>query len=183
MKNTIRNLIVGTGILVLLTHTASAQWVQIDNNRFRGFTEMCLAASNGNIFAGTLGGGVFRSTENDTSWTETLLYYASCFAVSGSNIFAGGFGVFLSTDSGTSWTLVDSGLTYKSVHSLASNGSNIFAGTWGRGVFLSINNGKSWTAVNSGLTNDSVFSLAASGGSIFASTTSSVYHSSNNGAT
>ena len=183
MKNTIRNLIVATGLLVLLTHTVIAQWVQIDHNRFVGATEMCLAASNGNIFAGTLGGGVFRSTENDTSWTETPLYYANCFAVSGSNIFAGGFGVFLSIDSGTSWTLVDSGLTYKSVHSLAANGSNIFAGTWGRGVFLSINNGTSWTAVNSGLTNDSVFSLAASGSSIFASTTSSVYHSSNNGAT
>ena len=184
MKNTIRNLIVATGILVLLTHTVSAQWVQIDHNRFTFATEMCLAASNGNIFAGVPGGGgVFRCAENDTNWTSLTFYSASCFAVSGSNIFAGGFGVFLSTDSGTSWTLVDSGLTYKSVHSLAASNGNIFAGTWGRGVFLSINNGTSWTAVNSGLTNDSVFSLAASGSSIFASTTSSVYHSSNNGAT
>ena len=193
MKNTIRNLIVATGILVLLTHTVSAQWVQIDHNRFIGASEMCLAVSNGNIFAGSIGlVGVFRCTENDTNWTavDSGLWnrYIQSFAVSGTNIFAGtyqGGGVFLSTNNGTSWTLVDSGLTYKSVHSLAASGSNIFAGTDNGKVFLSTNNGTSWTEADSGLfTGAPVYSFAMSGGNVFAGTYGmGVYRSSNNGAT
>jgi ligand-binding sensor domain-containing protein len=91
--------------------------------------------------------------------------------VSGSNIFAGtyGGGVFLSTNNGTSWTAVNSGLKDSSVRCLATSGSNIFAGT-DSGVFLSTNNGTSWTAVNSGLPNADVNCLAVSGGNIFAGT-------------
>ena len=51
--------------------------------------------------------------------------------MSGSNIFAGTYddGVFLSTNNGTSWTAVNSGLTDLDVYSLAVSGSTIFAGT------------------------------------------------------
>ncbi|MHB8853130.1 MAG: WD40/YVTN/BNR-like repeat-containing protein [Ignavibacteriaceae bacterium] len=67
----------------------------------------------------------------------------TCFAVIGTNLFAGsnGKGIFLSTNDGTSWTAVDSGLTDTEVRALAVSGTNIFAGTWGSGVFLSTNNG------------------------------------------
>ena len=62
-------------------------------------------------------------------------------------------GVFLSTNNGTSWTAVNTGLTNTYVYALAVSGTNLFAGTYGGGVFLSTNNGTSWTAVNTGLTN------------------------------
>jgi hypothetical protein len=56
--------------------------------------------------------------------------------VSGSNLFAGtNGGVFLSTNNGTSWTAVNTGLTSTIVLSLAINGSNLFAGTAGGGVW------------------------------------------------
>jgi hypothetical protein len=94
--------------------------------------------------------------------------------VNGSNIFAGtAAGVYLSTDSGTSWAAVNSGLTNTNiaVQSLAVSGSNIFAATFYSGVFLSTNNGTSWTAVNTGLpANTMVYSLAVSGSNIFAGT-------------
>ncbi|MGH7452562.1 MAG: regulator, partial [bacterium] len=47
--------------------------------------------------------------------------YIQCFAVSGSNLFAGtnGGGVFLSTNNGTSWTAVNTGLTNRYVNALA----------------------------------------------------------------
>jgi hypothetical protein len=50
-------------------------------------------------------------------------------AVSGTNLFAGTEenGVFLSTNSGTSWTAV--GLANSLVHSLVVNGTTLFAGT------------------------------------------------------
>ncbi|MGH7600078.1 MAG: regulator, partial [bacterium] len=49
--------------------------------------------------------------------------YILCFAVNGSNLFAGTFGggVFLSTNNGTNWTAVNTGLTNTVVRSLAVN--------------------------------------------------------------
>ena len=124
-------------------------------------------------------------------WVQTSGPYCglvSCLAVSGTNLFAGtgtdldapcDGGVFLSTNNGTSWTEVNSGLTNSDVLSLAVGGTNLFAGTWG-GVFLSTNNGTSWTAI--GLTNSDVFSLAVSGTNLFAGTRGGgVFLSTNNG--
>ena len=68
----------------------------------------------------------------------------------GTKIFAGGNGIFVSTNIGTSWTEVDSGLTEKYVVSLAVSGTNLFAKTTS-GVFLSTNNGTSWSEVSNGL--------------------------------
>ena len=99
-----------------------------------------------------------------------------------------GGGVFLSTNNGTSWTAVNTGLTNTFVSSLAVSGTNLFAGTGadfggpgGDGVFLSTNNGTSWTAVNTGLTNTVVLALAVSGTNLFAGTDGGVFLSTNNG--
>jgi len=61
----------------------------------------------------------------------------TCLAVNGSNLFAGGSGggVFLSTNNGTSWTAVNTGLTNTIVGSLAVSDSNLFAGTHDGGVW------------------------------------------------
>jgi hypothetical protein len=103
--------------------------------------------------------------------------------VSGTNLFAGtyGGGVFLSTNNGTNWTAVNTGLTNTNVYALALNGTNLFAGTLG-GVFLSTNNGTSWAQVNSGLTNTGVYALASYGSTVFAGTNGGgVFLSTNNG--
>ena len=107
----------------------------------------------------------------------------NCFAVSGTHLFAGTWsGVFRSTNNGTSWTRVNSGLTHTYVLALAVSDTNIFAGTLGGGAFRSTNNGTSWTAVNSGLTDSNVYSLAVERTSVFAGTWGKgVFHSSNNG--
>jgi hypothetical protein len=109
--------------------------------------------------------------------------YVRALAVSGTNLFAGTdyVGVFLSTDNGTSWTEVNTGLTNTYVRAFAVSGTNLFAGTDGGGVFLSTNNGTSWTAVNTGLTNTTVWSLAVSGTNLFAGTYGGVFLSANNG--
>ncbi|MCX6145244.1 MAG: T9SS type A sorting domain-containing protein [Ignavibacteriales bacterium] len=118
-------------------------------------------------------------------WLQTNGPYGgkvNCFTVSGTNLFAGTYGgVFLSTNNGTSWTAVNTGLN-TSVLSLAVSGTNLFAGTSGGGVFHSTNNGTSWTAVNTGLTNTYVFALAISGANLFAGTSGGgVFLSTNNG--
>jgi len=96
--------------------------------------------------------------------------FVYALAVSGTNIFAGtNDGVYLSTNNGTSWTEVDSGLTYTYVQALAVSGTNLFAGT-DAGVFLSTNNGTSWKEASTGLTNTYVNALAVSGMNLFAGT-------------
>jgi len=89
--------------------------------------------------------------------------------------------VFLSTNNGTSWTAVNTGLTYPLVNALAVSGTNLFAGTGRDGVFLSTNNGTSWIAVNTGLTNLYVYAFAVSGTNLFAGTFGGVFLSTNNG--
>ena len=90
----------------------------------------------------------------------------------GSNLFAGtsGHGVFLSTNSGTSWTAVNSGLSNLNLTSLAVSGTKLYAATSGGGIFFSANNGTSWSAENPGLTNLVVEALAANGTDLFAGT-------------
>jgi hypothetical protein len=152
-----------------------AQWVQ--TNGPYGAEIRCLAVSGTNLFAGTNGEGVFRSTDNGNSWTVSGLTNRSVYALAvlDNNLFAGTLdGVFLSTDNGTSWTRVGyeyTGLKYTSVRAFAISGTNIFAGTGGGGVFLSTNSGLSWAPA--GLTHVNVRSLAVNGTNIFAGTNGS----------
>src|SRR5271157_4520991 len=77
----------------------------------------------------------------NAQWIQTSVLSVggniSALTVSGSNIFAGtwGAGIFLSTNNGTSWTEVNSGLTNSYVNCFAVSGTNIFAGTQGGGVW------------------------------------------------
>ncbi len=135
-------------------------------------------------------------------WVKTAGPYDGsirCFAVSGTNLFAGtSGGVILSTNNGTSWTAVNTGLTRADVRALAVSGTNVFAGTGnqsygpvsdGHGVFRSTDNGTSWTAVNEGLPKDtydttrylSIQCFASSGTSLFAGTWDGVFLSTDNG--
>lgn len=108
-------------------------------------------------------------------------------AASGPNLFAGTTGgVYLSTNNGTNWTGVNSGLTNLYVTSLAVSGTNIFAGTHGGifGVSLSPNSPTIWTAVNTGLTKNTwVTSIVVAGANLFAGTnTGGIFLSTNSGA-
>jgi hypothetical protein len=92
--------------------------------------------------------------------------------------------LFLSTNNGSSWSQVNTGLPVKTYGALAISGSNLFVGTsgsGGSGVYISSNNGTSWTAVNTGLTNLEVNALAVSGSNLYAGTLGGVFVSANNG--
>jgi hypothetical protein len=73
------------------------------------------------------------------------------------------------------WAAVNKGLTNLYIQSLATIGTDIFAGTNGGGVFLSIDSGGSWTAIDSGLTSTVINSLTISGGDILAGTNGGVW--------
>jgi hypothetical protein len=76
----------------------------------------------------------------NAQWVQTNGPYGgtiNALAVSGSDVFAGtdSGGVFLSTNNGTSWTAVNSGLMNSRVYSFSMSEGNIFAGTDGGGVW------------------------------------------------
>jgi hypothetical protein len=77
--------------------------------------------------------------------------------------------VFLSTDKGTSWGPVSSGLTEFVIRSLIVSGTSLFAGTTG-GIFVTSDKGASWTRINEGLENVNILSLAVMGTDLFAGT-------------
>ncbi len=146
--------------------------------------------TNGYVFAGTFGGGIFRATINSGKWEQVTILPDSINVVafvinSSGHIFAGthpGFsrkiprGIFRSRDDGANWDSVNTGLTNRSVLALAVYSNDVlFAGTEGGGVFCSADNGDSWIEVNSGLTDLNVTSLAInnSTGEIFAGTLNS----------
>lgn len=120
----------------------------------------------GDIFVGTDGCGIHRSTNEGESWVEvnsgvTDLYIMSIAFNSAGHIYIGSNqgNIFKSIDNGASWTHIKGELN--SVYSLAINDSDdIFASSWGGGVFRSTDNGQNWSEINSGLTNLNTWALA-----------------------
>jgi uncharacterized repeat protein (TIGR02543 family) len=153
---------------------------------------LCLILSLSGVLAGTP-----AAWAADTgTWTQLPLYERRllCLAIDSltpSTLYAGtgGSGVFCSTDSGTTWTAVNTGLTDPWIWSLAVNPltpTTLYAGTDGHGVFRSTNSGTTWTAVNTGLTNPHVSSLAIhplTPTTLYAGTTGGVFRSTNGGTT
>jgi photosystem II stability/assembly factor-like uncharacterized protein len=172
-----KNLFTGTGKGIFLSTNSGTSWTEA-NEGLTSTSVSTLAVSGDYLFAGTRGGGIYLSTNIGTSWTPVTsgLPYIDALVVHGTKIFAsssiwyprgkfGGeghweyLGIHLSTDNGTSWTAIDSGLTDWLVRTLAVSGTNVFAGT-SSGIFISTNDGTNWTAINGGLTNTDVRTLS-----------------------
>ncbi len=130
---------------------------------------------NGNLLSGTIGGGIFRTSSNETS---TLLngsmdvdYIWSIVTADNGNIIAATeLGIYLSNDDGNNWAVTE--LCQKEVRVLtkAIDGA-IYAGTFGYGVYKSVDNGNTWQIINGGISSMNIRSLTtANNGYIFAGT-------------
>jgi hypothetical protein len=145
---------------------------------------------------------VFLSTVAIAQWAQTNGPCGSdvlslIFSVSNQNdtsIFAGtSNGVYRSTNGGTIWSGVNTGLSSVferglRLNTLVVSGTTIFAGgsggymgTYDGCVYASTNNGASWVAADSGMQNIAVNVLATSGTDLFAATWGGLFVSTNNG--
>jgi photosystem II stability/assembly factor-like uncharacterized protein len=126
--------------------------------------------ANSNIlYAGTAGGGLFKSANNGDTWYNCGLAGEHVFAVvidphNPNTLYAGvfGSGVYKSSNGGDTWTNI--GLSSVSVYALImdpENANMLYAGTFlgiGSGdVFKSTDNGQTWDST--GL-NKSIYTLA-----------------------
>lgn len=107
---------------------------------------------SGNIYAGTWGGNIYKSSNGGQSWLKINNNMNVGFIWS-LNIH-NGF-IFAATEQGVfkfdgfNWTLTS--LSNIDVHALASDGNSLYAGTWGLGVYVSNDNGSTWSEMNNGL--------------------------------
>ena len=168
------NIFAGCDGGVFLSTDFGNNWMAINSGIPSYVSVFTLAINDSNILAGTYEYGVYKSSNNGSSWAVSSLNSNSIWAMVSrdSNIFEGSIGVSLTTDNGNSWTPVNNGLTDNSVTSLAIKDSIVCAGTQNGGVFLSINNGNNWTIKNNGLTGNAldITSLIISDSNIFAGT-------------
>lgn len=113
--------------------------------------------NSGNLYAGTWGAGVFKSSDNGSTWEAANSGLTSmnvdAIAVNAANdIYIGTFGagVYKLVNRGTAWTNVNMGYNY--VWSLGINtDGTVYAGTYGDGVYKSNDNGDSWSRANTNL--------------------------------
>ncbi len=93
-------------------------------------------------------------------------------------LYAGSFGlgIYRSSDRGTTWVSVNSGLTDPFILCLAAAPDGaIYAGTFRGGVFRTRNGGQSWEKINEGLKRLEVKALLIEGGAVYAGTGDGVY--------
>ena len=172
------------GLLTCSASVAQTFWQQ-STGPFNGQVSCVAADSSGNLFAGATV-GVYRSSDNGTTWSQVGLSNSQLWTLAvapNGYIFAGTgnvnrAGVYRSTDDGRTWSLVAMPNSY--VYALATGPSGeIFAG--GAGVSRSTDGGLNWTTLNLSV---AVQSLAITpSGAIFAGTWSGLYRSTDNGAT
>ena len=180
-------------ILVTFFFTQNEIYPQWNHTGPEGGEVRALCVSGTNLFAAAWSGGIYRSTNNGTSWTavnngltEINLNVSALFA-DGTNIFAGtwGNGVFLSTNYGDSWVEVNSSSTASTaVHAFIRSGTSLFMGSQGGGVHRTTDNGASWEQMNNGLLGLDVRDLAVIDTIIFAATWggNKVFRSTDDGA-
>ena len=124
---------------MFLSAIGDTSWAAADSG-LTAKSVLALASIGSTVFAGTLGGGMFRSTDAGATWTAddsglTVLNINALVAV-GTNVFAGtDIGVVRSTDTGKSWARVDSLLPATPVYAFGATGTNLFAGTNGYGIW------------------------------------------------
>jgi photosystem II stability/assembly factor-like uncharacterized protein len=130
----------------------------------------------------------------DITWQQTggpeggSIYALAIDPATPQTIYAGtGSGVYTSTNGGTTWNAMSSGLPTTLVSTLAidpATPQTIYAGTVGDGVFKSTNGGTSWAAVNSGVSSTNPSALAidpTTPQTVYAGTGGGVFKSTNGG--
>lgn len=143
------------------------------------FGVSAVAVGDGQVYVGTLGGGVYTATVNPdhtvawqgTSGPAAEIHAIQLVSVPGA-LFATAFpgGVYKSTDGGASWQEANFGLPGFTLPDPARNGyyalavnptnpQNLYLGIYGYGVYRSEDGAATWLPANTGLDNRYVYSL------------------------
>jgi len=154
---------------VRYTTNSGGNWTDVSNGLYGSYATSMAVIGN-YLFA--IAQGLYVTSNNGSNWI-TLTGSppnAACLSVNGNYLYMGtGNGVYYTTNYGSNWTAA--GLTGKSINSLYSDGSNLFAGASSSGVYLSTDNGMNWSEKNQGFVNiPYVMSFLVDNGYVYAGT-------------
>jgi photosystem II stability/assembly factor-like uncharacterized protein len=130
------NIFAGTDNGVFLSTNNGANWTEV-NSDLAADDVYALQVSDNNLYAGT-NNGMFYSDNNGSSWTNisssTLENKAvRSIAIHQINIIVGigGYGVYLSTNNGSTWDQDNDGLpnSFTDIRALSISNTKIYAGT------------------------------------------------------
>ena len=136
------NIFAGTDNGVYLSSDNGSNWTEVNS----GLTESdvySLKFSNSNLYAGTPN-GLFYSSDNGSNWTNmnsSTLDNISIrsIAIHQVNIIVGsdGWGVYVSTNNGSTWEENDAGLpnSFATIYALTTSSTKIYAGTQNGGAW------------------------------------------------
>lgn len=160
---------------------------------YYGFNANIILSSGNTIYAGNRAGSqyydgsVTYSTNGGLNWTQTSLNTSLNIYdlyISGNSLYAcGDSGVYVTTNAGSTWTKLHSGLPGKiTVYSFRMNGTNLYIGT-DKGIYMSSNSGSSWTDISNGLPKyKPYFAIELKDNILFAANYSrGIYKTANNG--
>ncbi len=183
------NIYAGTSSGYIYKRTGNdPNWVHVNPLVYSGAVWAIEVHPNGTILAGTVT-GVYIGTNNGTAWTLSTLQYKDVRSIridALGNIFAGtwGQGMFVSNNSGLTWTQSNTGLgTHLIVTGITVTANNtVFVGTFDGGVFKSVDHGANWVSQTVGY--NYIWAMASnSNGDIFAGTYGDGLYRSTNGGT
>lgn len=181
-------LFVGMGNGVYRSSDDGLHWSKMSSGITVGFITS-LAGTDSILYAGAAGGyGIFRTVDYGSNWTPVEGWGLSDWLVRtlvlrDKYLFAGTWGgLFVSADSGFSWSQSVSPISGKVIYSLAVMDTMVFAGIFG-GIFRSTDNGQTWASSSVGLTNPAINTITRSGSMLYAGTNGGVFRSSDSGAT
>src|ERR1700752_3234656 len=149
--------------------------------------------NGGSVYLGTIGEGVFRSTNAGTSWTAANAGIGDAtvqaFTASPGFLFAGlqfdnaqSGGVVRSSDGGATWLQTSSDIAGTSVFSLLATGGAVYAGDGQEGVFKSTDDGAHWALSNDGIGINPIYGLAVNAGTLYAIASQGMFRSTDGAA-
>lgn len=155
-----------------------------------GLYTQSMAVFGNTVYVGTQGKGIYTFSSDGTGYKPAPASLASeqtyAFAADGNRVFAGGDGIYATSDHGATWTALP-GLKDWRIYALAHSGGRLFAGT-DEGLQISGDGGTSWSRP-AGIAQSEVNALAVSGMNAFAAvggglfSSSSLYRSQDGGST
>jgi ligand-binding sensor domain-containing protein len=96
--------------------------------------------SNGDLFVGTFGGGIYKSIDAAENWNQLTVGYDHVWSIginSADEIFVAtyGNGLYYSNDDGASFSK-QYAVNAEYIYAITIDGNNVFASAWNGGIYL-----------------------------------------------